>query len=44
MTVTKGLEKLPIDTTIYTDVGLDGWGVVCEKPETGGMWNKKSSH
>ena len=26
MTATKSLKKLPIDTTIYTDASLDGWG------------------
>ena len=41
MTATKSLKKLPIDTTIYTDASLDGWGAVCEKSETGGMWTKQ---
>ena len=41
MTATKSLKKLPIDTTIYTDASLDGWGAVCEKYETGGMWTKQ---
>ena len=35
------MKKLPIDTAIYTDASLDGWGAVCEKPETGGMWTKQ---
>ena len=38
MTATKNLKKLPIDTTIYTDASLDGWGgAVCEKSETAGI-------
>ena len=37
MTANNSLKKLPIDTTIYTDASLDGWGAVCEKSETGGM-------
>ena len=37
MTAAKSLKKLPIDTTIYTDPNLDGWGAGCEKSETGGM-------
>ena len=37
ITATKTLKKLPIDTAIYTDANLDGWGAVCEKSETGGM-------
>ena len=41
MTATKSLKKLPIDITIYSDTSLEGWGVVCEKSETGGMWTKQ---
>ena len=41
MTATKSLKKLPIDTTIYTDANLDGWGTVCEKSRTRGMWTKQ---
>ena len=41
MTATKNLKKLPIDTTIYTDASLDGWGAVCEKSETGGIATKQ---
>ena len=41
MTATKSSKKLPIDITIYSDTSLEGWGVVCEKPETGGMWTKQ---
>ena len=41
MTATKSFKKLPIDTTIYIDASLDGWGAVCEKSETGGMWTKQ---
>ena len=26
MTATKSFKKLPIDTTIYTDASIDGWG------------------
>ena len=37
MTATKSLKKLPIDTIIYTDASLDGWGAVCGKSETRGM-------
>ena len=31
MTAAKSLKMMPIDTTIYTDVSLDGWGAVCKK-------------
>ena len=41
MTATKSLKKLPIDTIIYADASLEGWGAVCEKSETGGMWTKQ---
>ena len=35
------MKKLPIDTTIYTDASLEGWGQFCEKSETRGMWTKQ---
>ena len=41
MTATKNLKKLPIDTIMYTDASLEGWGAVCEKSETGDMWTKQ---
>ena len=41
MIANKSLKKLPIDTTIHTDASLDGWGAVCQKYETGGMWTKQ---
>ena len=41
MRATKSLKKLPIDTTIYTDASLEGWGQFCEKSETRGMWTKQ---
>ena len=41
MTATKSLKKLPIDTIIYADASLEGWGAVCEKSETGVMWTKQ---
>ena len=41
MTATKSSKKLPIDITIYSDTSLEGWGEVCEKSETGGMWTKQ---
>ena len=41
MTATKSLKKLPIDTAIYTDASLEGWGAACEKSETGGIWTKQ---
>ena len=41
MTGTTTVKKLSIDTTTYTDASLDGWGAVCEKSETGGMWAKQ---
>ena len=41
MTAAKSLKKLPIYTTMYTDASLQGWGAVCEKSETVGMWTKQ---
>ena len=41
MAAIKSLKKWPIDTTIYTNASLDGWGAVCEKSETGGMLTKQ---
>ena len=41
ISATKSLRKLPIDTTIYTDASLHGWGAVCEKSETKDMWTKQ---
>ena len=41
MTATKNLKKLPIDAIIHTDASLEGWGTVCKKSETGGMWTKQ---
>ena len=41
MTAAKNLKMLPIDTTTYMDASLGGWGAVCEKSETGGMWTKQ---
>ena len=40
MTATISFKKLSIDT-ICTDASLNGWGAVCEKSETGGMWTKQ---
>ena len=49
MTATKSLKKLPIETAIYIDASLEGWGgggggAVCEKSETGGMWTKQEQY
>ena len=41
MTATKNLKKLPIDAIIHMDASLEGWGTVCKKSETGGMWTKQ---
>ena len=41
MTATKGLKKVPIDTTIYTDASLDRWGTFWEKSQTGGISTKQ---
>ena len=41
MTATKSLKMPPIDTTICNDANFDGWGSVCEKSDTGGMWTKQ---
>ena len=32
---------MSIDTAIYTDSNLDGWGWFVKNPETGGMWTKQ---
>ena len=41
MTATKSLKMPPIDTTTCNDANFDGWGSVCEKSDTGGMWTKQ---
>ena len=44
MTATKSLKKLPIDTTIYTDASLDGWGTFVENLRQETCGPNKSRH
>ena len=44
MTATKSLKKLPIDTTIYTDASLDGWGQIVKNLRQQVCGPNKSRH